>query len=82
MSGERIHLVVLFGGQSAEHDVSRTTAAHVLAAADPAKYRITPVGISTEGEWALATEASAALAQGAHALPRSSTRTATACRRQ
>jgi D-alanine-D-alanine ligase len=66
---QRIHLVVLFGGQSAEHDVSCTTAAHVLAAADPDKYRVTPVGISTEGEWALATDAAAALAQGPHMLP-------------
>ena len=57
VSTERIHLVVLFGGQSAEHDVSCTTAAHVLAAADPAKYRITPIGISTDGDWSLATEA-------------------------
>ena len=57
VSSERIHLVVLFGGQSAEHDVSCTTAAHVLAAADPERYRVTPIGISAEGEWALATEA-------------------------
>ena len=69
MSGERINLVVLFGGQSAEHDVSRTTAAHVLAAADPTKYRVTPIGISTDGEWAIATEAAAALAAGPAALP-------------
>ena len=69
MSNERIHLVVLFGGQSAEHDVSCTTAAHVLAAADPAKYRITPVGISTDGEWALAVEAAEALTRGPAALP-------------
>lgn len=69
MSGERINLVVLFGGQSAEHDVSRTTAAHVLAAADPTKYRVTPIGISTDGEWALATDAAAALAAGPDALP-------------
>ncbi|MEY4229499.1 MAG: hypothetical protein RLZZ362_348, partial [Actinomycetota bacterium] len=27
---ELIELIVLFGGQSAEHDVSCTTAAHVL----------------------------------------------------
>jgi D-alanine-D-alanine ligase len=66
---ERIHLVVLFGGQSAEHDVSCTTAAHVVAAADPAKYRVTPVGISTDGEWAIASDALAALAAGPHALP-------------
>ena len=44
----RIHLVVLYGGQSAEHDVSCVTAAHVLAAIDPAKYRVTPIGISTD----------------------------------
>lgn len=69
MSGERINLVVLFGGQSAEHDVSRTTATHVLAAADPSKYRVTPIGISTDGEWALATEAAAALARGPETLP-------------
>ena len=61
---DRINLVVLFGGQSAEHDVSCTTAAHVLAAADPAKYRVTPVGISTDGDWAIATEAVEALAEG------------------
>jgi len=69
VSNERINLVVLFGGQSAEHDVSCTTAAHVLAAADPHKYRITPVGISTDGQWALATEAVEALAAGPAALP-------------
>ena len=32
---ERIHLVVLFGGRSAEHDVSCTSATHVLRAVDP-----------------------------------------------
>lgn len=71
MPDSRIHLVVLFGGQSAEHDVSCVTAAHVLAAAagDPDKYRITPIGISTSGQWALATEAAVALAKGPAALP-------------
>jgi D-alanine-D-alanine ligase len=65
----RIHLVVLFGGQSAEHDVSCTSATHVLRAADPAKYRITPVGIGRDGSWALATGAQRALAAGVTALP-------------
>ena len=69
VSSERIHLVVLFGGQSAEHEVSCTTAAHVLAAADRDKYRITPIGISTEGEWSLAVAAAAALQRGAASLP-------------
>lgn len=69
VSSERIHLVVLFGGQSAEHEVSCTTASHVLAAADPERYRVTPIGISTEGEWAFASEATEALARGTAALP-------------
>ena len=69
MTDDRIHLVVIFGGRSAEHDVSCTTAAHVLRAADPTKYRITPVGISTDGQWAIAEGAAAALAAGPEALP-------------
>ncbi len=69
MSDDRTHLVVIFGGQSAEHDVSCTTAAHVLRAADPAKYRITAVGISTDGQWALAEGAMDALRSGPDALP-------------
>ena len=49
----RINLVVIFGGQSAEHDVSCVTASHVLRAADPKKYRTIPVAISRHGEWSL-----------------------------
>ena len=68
-TGDRTRLVVLFGGQSAEHDVSCTTAAHVLRAADPAKYDIIPVGISRNGSWAIAEGARSALAAGPGALP-------------
>ncbi|MEO1055281.1 MAG: D-alanine--D-alanine ligase family protein [Actinomycetota bacterium] len=67
--GERIHLVVLFGGESAEHDVSCSTAAHVLRAVDPERYRITPVGIARDGQWAIADDAVDALAAGPNALP-------------
>ncbi|MFZ9628879.1 MAG: D-alanine--D-alanine ligase family protein [Ilumatobacteraceae bacterium] len=65
----RTHLVVLFGGQSAEHDVSCTTAAHVLRAADPRRYRITPIGIARDGRWSVATDTVRALAAGPSALP-------------
>ena len=58
---ERINLIVLFGGQSAEHDVSRVTAVHVLRAVDPDRYAITAVGISRDGEWLLAESATAVL---------------------
>ena len=65
----RLHLVVLYGGQSAEHEVSCVTATHVLRAVDTARYRVTPIGISTEGEWALADAAQRALEAGPDALP-------------
>ena len=65
----RTRLVVLFGGQSAEHDVSRSSARHVLAAADPDRYDIEPIGITKAGQWLAAEAAAAALAAGADALP-------------
>jgi D-alanine-D-alanine ligase len=66
---DRINLIVLFGGQSAEHDVSRSTARHVLAAIDLEKYRVQAVGITRDGQWVRADDAIAALTRGAHALP-------------
>jgi len=69
VTADRTHLVVLFGGQSAEHDVSCVTATHVLRAIDTGRYRVTPIGISTDGEWALAEGARDALAAGAAELP-------------
>ena len=44
-------LLVLFGGRSAEHDVSCVTAKHVLAAARKDRYKITAVGIDRDGNW-------------------------------
>jgi D-alanine-D-alanine ligase len=66
---DRIRLVVLFGGRSAEHEVSCTTAAHVLRALDLDRYEAVPVGITRKGEWLRADDAIAALAAGAAALP-------------
>ncbi|MBW3627022.1 MAG: D-alanine--D-alanine ligase [Actinobacteria bacterium] len=51
----RARLVVLFGGRSAEHDVSCVSAASVLGALDPARYEIRPVGITRDGRWVAAT---------------------------
>ena len=47
----KIRVVVLFGGESAEHDVSCVTAAHVLRALDPQKYEVSTIGITREGRW-------------------------------
>ncbi len=68
---DRVRLVVLFGGQSAEHDVSCVTASHVLAAADPRRYSVQPVGITRHGQWVFAEDAAEALDRGPAALPAS-----------
>jgi len=68
-SSDRIRVVVLFGGQSAEHDVSRVSARHVLAAADQDRYDLQPVGITKAGRWVLAEAAADALMRGTEALP-------------
>jgi len=65
----RTRLVVLFGGRSAEHEVSCISALHVLRAADPERFDVVPIGITREGRWVDTSEAIAALASGANALP-------------
>ena len=62
----RIHLVVLFGGESAEHDVSCTTAAHVLRAADPEREFDTTNHRAT-ARLAQQADAAGELAQGSEA---------------
>jgi D-alanine-D-alanine ligase len=54
-------LVLLFGGRSAEHEVSCVTAAHVLAAADPSRYDVVAVGITRDAAWVRAEAAADAL---------------------
>jgi D-alanine-D-alanine ligase len=66
---DRVRLVVLFGGQSAEHEVSCISALHVLNAADSGRYHVVPIGITREGRWVESGDAVAALGAGAAALP-------------
>lgn len=42
---------LLYGGKSAEHEVSLTTAAAVTKAIDYDKYEVVPIYITLEGEW-------------------------------
>jgi len=67
---DRTRLVVLFGGRSAEHEVSCTSAVSVLQSLDPDRYDVVPVGVTREGRWVLAEEAAKVLAAaGPRALP-------------
>ncbi len=46
-------IAVVFGGRSSEHAVSCVTAGSVLAALDPERYDVVPVGITQDGRWVL-----------------------------
>jgi D-alanine-D-alanine ligase len=46
MSGHKVKVAVVFGGRSSEHAVSCVTAGSVLAAMNPARYEVIPIGIS------------------------------------
>jgi len=48
---------VLFGGRSGEHEVSLASASNVMAALDPAKYDVEPIGIDRGGKWLAAADA-------------------------
>ncbi len=60
---------MLFGGQSAEHEVSCVSAYHVLRAVDEDRYDLEAIGITRDGDWVRADEAIAALHRGAGELP-------------
>ena len=53
---KKIKMMLLFGGVSSEHEVSRVSAASVLEHINADKYEITKVGITKDGKW-MQTEA-------------------------
>ena len=50
----KVRVAVVFGGRSAEHSISCVSAGSVMAALDPERYEVVPVGIATDGRWVLA----------------------------
>ena len=48
---EKIHIALLFGGQSAEHEVSVRSAQNIYNALDKEKYDVTLIGITKDGSW-------------------------------
>lgn len=48
---DRETVAVLFGGRSAEHEVSVITAHQIMDALEAAGYRLLPIYITKEGEW-------------------------------
>jgi len=47
----RLKIAVLFGGRSAEHEISVLTALQAIAALDPVRYEVIPVYLHPEGKW-------------------------------
>src|SRR5262245_60457866 len=62
---DRLRIAILYGGRSAEHDVSVMSATNVMRALDPARYDPLPVFVSREGRWLLSNFESGALAKPA-----------------
>lgn len=59
----KIRVGVIFGGRSGEHEISLRSAQSVLAALDPDKYEVVPIGITRSGRW-IAGDVMAALVAG------------------
>ncbi|MGY4312714.1 D-alanine--D-alanine ligase family protein [Bradyrhizobium sp. JR3.5] len=67
MPERKIRVAILFGGRSAEHDVSRASAANVLRSLDPDRYDPTAIGITRDGRW-IVTDAGNGAGTGSGAL--------------
>jgi D-alanine--D-alanine ligase len=64
-SSRPVRLVLLYGGRSAEHEVSCISALHLTAAIDPGRYDLCTIGITTSGQWVDTTAAALAATAGA-----------------
>lgn len=61
---DKISVLILFGGVSSEHEVSRASAAAILSHIDRDKYDIHTVGITKAGRWLLTSAAAADIENG------------------
>lgn len=62
MAAKRLRIGVLFGGRSAEHEVSLLSATNVMRSLEPAKYDAVPIFVTREGQWLLSQFKDGALA--------------------
>lgn len=53
MVKKKLRIGVLFGGKSAEHEVSLQSARNVIESLDKEKYEVVPIGIDKDGKWLL-----------------------------
>ncbi|MEV7519983.1 D-alanine--D-alanine ligase family protein [Streptomyces sp. NPDC091371] len=67
--GRKPRVAVVFGGRSSEHAISVVTAGAVLRSIDRSKYEVLPIGITTDGRWALTADEPARMAIADRQLP-------------
>ncbi|VVC76943.1 D-alanine--D-alanine ligase A [Aquicella siphonis] len=53
---DKIRVAVLYGGRSAEHEVSLRSAANVIQYLDTSRFEVIPIGIDKQGNWFLGKE--------------------------
>jgi len=53
----KLRIGVIFGGRSGEHEVSLVSATSVIAALDPSRFEVVPIGIGRDGRWISAPDA-------------------------
>ena len=51
MKDSKLQMAVMFGGRSAEHEISIITGLQAIQAIDPCRYDVIPVYIATSGKW-------------------------------
>lgn len=64
-----LRLALIFGGRSAEHEISLASARFVSAMLEGDDYDVTPVGITPAGRWVVPDDFDAATTQGLDATP-------------
>ncbi|MFN8598293.1 MAG: D-alanine--D-alanine ligase family protein [Anaerolineae bacterium] len=67
---KRLRVGIIFGGKSAEHEVSLNSAQNVMRALDKNKYEVVPIGINKEGRWLLRGDPLLALTGGQQSMPK------------
>jgi len=65
----KIRLAVLYGGRSAEHQVSVVSARSVMEALDPARFEVVPIAITRGGAWLLPDRSPLELTSSEGTLP-------------
>jgi D-alanine-D-alanine ligase len=64
-----LQLALIFGGRSAEHEISLASARFVASQLDGQRYNVLPVGITPDGRWVMPRDLELALTGGIEATP-------------